>query len=88
MIPLFTLGSIYSTNAASVSRFSLSIDDTVELCLTDTHTHLIRTPCYYGSLTVSGQRVVKYSLDLMASRLRFRQSNRKREIETRFELSR
>ena len=86
MIPLFTLGSIYSTNAASVSRFSLSIDDTVELCLTDTH--LIWTPCYYGSLTVSGQRVVKYSLDLMASRLRFRQSNRKREIETRFELSR
>ena len=86
MIPLFTLGSIYSTNAASVSRFSLSIDDTVELCLTDTH--LIRTPCYYGSLTVSGQRVVKYSLDLMASRLRFRQSNQKREIATRFELSR
>ena len=64
MIPLFTLGSIYSTNAASVSRFSLSIGDTVELCLTDTH--LIRTPSYYGSLTVSGQRVVKYSIKIVS----------------------
>ena len=81
-----------------------------------------RGDSYEGSLIVSGQRIVKYSikivsilrpldyvftsrithrfwathrkvldknrLDLMASRLRSRQSNRKREIETRCHLSR
>ena len=54
MIPLFTLSSIYSTNAASVSRFSLSIGDIVELRLK--HTHLIRTPSYSRQFALSWRK--------------------------------